>query len=174
MGVNPSKWCSRPISLSLFSGTPVSDTVCEHCPVGHFSASDSSSEPCRPHKNCSSLGFKTLRWGTSTMDSLCATQDKAAMLECSHHHTLCHNGEPSGTRQLAGLGWGGGKATSHACDEVFLTKPQLSTAFYQKQTESFQTSLSAACGGFSSVRLASRFHPFPNSRTSAHQHRAQG
>ncbi|CAF99995.1 unnamed protein product [Tetraodon nigroviridis] len=73
------------------AGTPVSDTVCEHCPVGHFSASDSSTEPCRPHKNCSNLGFKTLRWGTSVMDTLCATQDKAAMLECSHHHTLCHN-----------------------------------------------------------------------------------
>ncbi|TWW79461.1 Tumor necrosis factor receptor superfamily member 11B [Takifugu flavidus] len=73
------------------AGTPVSDTVCERCPVGHFSASDSSTEPCQPHRNCSNLGFKTLRWGTSTTDSLCATQDKAAMLECSDHHALCHN-----------------------------------------------------------------------------------
>lgn len=73
-------------------GTPVSDTVCEHCPAGHFSPSDSSSEPCQPHRNCSDLGLKTLQWGTSTSDSLCATQDKTATLECSQHHTLCHNG----------------------------------------------------------------------------------
>lgn len=74
-------------------GTPVSDTVCKHCPAGHFSTSDSSSDPCQPHRNCSDLGLKTLRWGTSTSDSLCATQDKTATLECSQHHTLCHNGE---------------------------------------------------------------------------------
>lgn len=38
--------------------------------------------------------------------------------------------------------------TSHACDDVFLTKPKLSTVLYQKQTESFQTFLSSARGGF--------------------------
>ncbi|XP_042346187.1 tumor necrosis factor receptor superfamily member 11B-like [Plectropomus leopardus] len=69
-------------------GTPVSDTVCERCPTGYFSSGDSSTEPCQPHRNCSSLGLKTLRWGTSTSDSLC--QDKSATLECSQHHTLCH------------------------------------------------------------------------------------
>ncbi|XP_034436906.1 tumor necrosis factor receptor superfamily member 11B-like [Hippoglossus hippoglossus] len=74
-------------------GTPVSDTACEHCPPGHFSAGSSATEPCQRHRNCSDLGLKTLRWGTSTSDSLCGSQDKAATLECSQHHTLCHTGE---------------------------------------------------------------------------------
>lgn len=68
-------------------GTPLSDTVCERCPAGHFSASQSSTEPCRPHRNCSSLGLKTLQWGTSSMDSVCS-QDKT--LDCYHHQSLCH------------------------------------------------------------------------------------
>ncbi|KAG8010213.1 Tumor necrosis factor receptor superfamily member 11B, partial [Nibea albiflora] len=66
-------------------GTPVSDTVCKRCPPGYFSTSDSATEPCQPHKNCSDLGLKTLRWGTSTTDSVCGT------LECSQHQTVCHN-----------------------------------------------------------------------------------
>uniref|UniRef100_A0A3Q3W9R8 TNFR-Cys domain-containing protein n=1 Tax=Mola mola TaxID=94237 RepID=A0A3Q3W9R8_MOLML len=61
------------------AGTPVSDTVCKHCPAGYFSASDSSTEACQPHRNCSNLGLKTLRWGTSTSDSVCATQDKTSL-----------------------------------------------------------------------------------------------
>ncbi|KAG7474901.1 tumor necrosis factor receptor superfamily member 11B [Solea senegalensis] len=69
-------------------GTPVSDTVCEQCPPGHFSAGSSATEPCQPHRNCSDFGLKTLRWGTSTSDSLC--QERTATLECSQHHTLCH------------------------------------------------------------------------------------
>ncbi|XP_029361192.1 tumor necrosis factor receptor superfamily member 11B [Echeneis naucrates] len=68
-------------------GTPLSDTVCQQCPPGHFSIGSSSTEPCRPHRNCSDLGLKTLRWGTSTSDSLC--QDKMGTLDCSQHHTLC-------------------------------------------------------------------------------------
>ncbi|KAM9352785.1 tumor necrosis factor receptor superfamily member 11B-like [Symphorus nematophorus] len=71
-------------------GTPVSDTVCKRCPAGHFSSSDSSTEPCQPHRNCSDLGLKTMRWGTSTSDSFCGNQDKPLTLECSQHHTLCH------------------------------------------------------------------------------------
>ncbi|XP_060906950.1 tumor necrosis factor receptor superfamily member 11B-like [Labrus mixtus] len=71
-------------------GTPVSDTVCERCPSGHFSSCGSSTEPCQPHRNCSDLGLKTLRWGTSTLDSLCCTQDKTALLDCSQHHTMCY------------------------------------------------------------------------------------
>ncbi|XP_045901608.1 tumor necrosis factor receptor superfamily member 11B-like [Micropterus dolomieu] len=71
-------------------GTPVSDTVCERCPAGHFSIGGSSTEPCQPHRNCSDFGLKTLRWGTSTSDSHCGSQDKTATLECSEHHTLCH------------------------------------------------------------------------------------
>ncbi|XP_063736409.1 tumor necrosis factor receptor superfamily member 11B-like isoform X2 [Eleginops maclovinus] len=70
-------------------GTPVSDTTCESCPPGHFSSRDSSTEPCQPHKNCSDFGLKTLRWGTSTSDSLCP--DKPPSLECSQQHPLCHN-----------------------------------------------------------------------------------
>ncbi|KAE8288573.1 Tumor necrosis factor receptor superfamily member 11B Osteoprotegerin Precursor [Larimichthys crocea] len=69
------------------SGTPVSDTVCKRCPPGYFSTSDSATEPCQPHRNCSDLGLKTLRWGTSTTDSLCGT----TTLECSQHQTVCHN-----------------------------------------------------------------------------------
>ncbi|XP_068996062.1 tumor necrosis factor receptor superfamily member 11B-like [Embiotoca jacksoni] len=70
-------------------GTPQSDTVCEHCHDGHFSTGGSSSEPCQPHRNCSDSGLKTLRWGTSTSDSICCSPDKKATLECSQHHTLC-------------------------------------------------------------------------------------
>ncbi|KAM9310728.1 tumor necrosis factor receptor superfamily member 11B-like [Pholidichthys leucotaenia] len=72
-------------------GTPVRDTVCERCPEGHFSPGGSSTEPCQPHRNCSNLGLKTRRWGTATSDSLCGPPEKKAMLECSQHHTLCHN-----------------------------------------------------------------------------------
>ncbi|XP_076008653.1 tumor necrosis factor receptor superfamily member 11B-like [Genypterus blacodes] len=71
-------------------GTPASDTACVHCPPGHFSVGGSSAEPCLPHRNCTDLGLKTLRQGTSTSDSLCGGQDKNPTLECSHHHTLCH------------------------------------------------------------------------------------
>ncbi|XP_041648531.1 tumor necrosis factor receptor superfamily member 11B-like isoform X2 [Cheilinus undulatus] len=67
-------------------GTPVSDTVCERCPPGHFSSGGSSTEPCQPHRNCSDFGLKTLRWGTLTSDSVCGT----AVPECSHHHSMCH------------------------------------------------------------------------------------
>lgn len=75
------------------SGTPASDTVCKRCPAGHFSSSDSSAEPCQPHRNCSHLGLKTLRWGSATSDSLCASQDKTAALDCSQHQALCRNGK---------------------------------------------------------------------------------
>lgn len=92
------------------SGTPVSDTVCKRCPAGHFSSSDSSAEPCQPHRNCSHLGLKTLRWGSATSDSLCASQDKTAALDCSQHQALCRNGKrPDRTgRAVGGLrpGWG--------------------------------------------------------------------
>uniref|UniRef100_A0A1A7Z5G5 Tumor necrosis factor receptor superfamily, member 11b n=1 Tax=Iconisemion striatum TaxID=60296 RepID=A0A1A7Z5G5_9TELE len=70
-------------------GTPLTDTVCERCPDGYFSADSSPTDPCQPHRNCSDSGLKTLRWGTSTSDSLCGPLDKKAMLECSQHHSLC-------------------------------------------------------------------------------------
>uniref|UniRef100_UPI0037E6FFBF tumor necrosis factor receptor superfamily member 11B-like n=1 Tax=Semicossyphus pulcher TaxID=241346 RepID=UPI0037E6FFBF len=68
-------------------GTPMSDTVCERCPAGHFSSGGSSTEPCQPHRNCSDLGSKTKRWGTSTSDSVC---DSEGTLDCSQHHAMCH------------------------------------------------------------------------------------
>uniref|UniRef100_A0A672FSJ7 TNF receptor superfamily member 11b n=2 Tax=Salarias fasciatus TaxID=181472 RepID=A0A672FSJ7_SALFA len=67
-------------------GTPVSDTVCEPCPDGYFSAGGSSAEPCQPHRSCSDS--KTLRYGTSTSDAVCDRPHKK--LDCSQHHTLCH------------------------------------------------------------------------------------
>ncbi|XP_008430434.1 tumor necrosis factor receptor superfamily member 11B [Poecilia reticulata] len=67
-------------------GTPESDTVCERCPDGYFSAGGSST--CQPHRLCADFGMKTLRWGTSTSDSLCGSPD---IKDCSQHHTLCHN-----------------------------------------------------------------------------------
>uniref|UniRef100_A0A8C6US12 TNF receptor superfamily member 11b n=1 Tax=Neogobius melanostomus TaxID=47308 RepID=A0A8C6US12_9GOBI len=73
--------------LCSFAGTALSDTVCERCSAGHFSASHSSTELCRPHRNCSSLGLKTRQWGTSSIDSVCGP-DKT--LDCYHHHSLCH------------------------------------------------------------------------------------
>ncbi|XP_040923800.1 tumor necrosis factor receptor superfamily member 11B-like isoform X2 [Betta splendens] len=71
-------------------GTPLSDTACERCPAGHFSAAASASEPCQRHRNCSDLGLKTLRWGTASADSLCDAAGRAAAAECSQQHTLCH------------------------------------------------------------------------------------
>ncbi|KAJ8013204.1 hypothetical protein DPEC_G00050850 [Dallia pectoralis] len=70
-------------------GTPESDTVCETCPRGHFSNRLSASQPCVPHRNCSQLGLKTLRHGTSTQDTLCDNQSKGSVLECTRHRTLC-------------------------------------------------------------------------------------
>ncbi|CAB1321274.1 unnamed protein product [Coregonus sp. 'balchen'] len=74
-------------------GTPEVDTVCEACPQGLFSSRVSASEPCVSHRNCSELGLKTLRLGTTTQDTLCENEAKGSVLECSHHHTQCHTGE---------------------------------------------------------------------------------
>ncbi|XP_047216313.1 tumor necrosis factor receptor superfamily member 11B-like isoform X2 [Girardinichthys multiradiatus] len=72
-------------------GTPESDTLCERCPDGSFSAGSSSTEPCQLHRNCGDFGMKTLKRGTSTSDSLCGSPDIKARLDCSQHYTLCHN-----------------------------------------------------------------------------------
>lgn len=109
-------------------GTPVSDTACERCPAGHFSSGESSTEACQPHRNCSDLGLKTLRWGTSTSNSLCGPQDK-----CSQHHTLCHTGKTYTLKQSlitnmgdfrtnAEQGWFVQcihRTHTHTCDNVF-------------------------------------------------------
>ncbi|XP_004077800.1 tumor necrosis factor receptor superfamily member 11B [Oryzias latipes] len=71
-------------------GTPVSDTVCEPCADGYFSVGGSSTDPCRPHRNCSELGLWTLKWGTSTFNSLCGSPEKRTTLDCSQNHILCH------------------------------------------------------------------------------------
>ncbi|XP_034031128.1 tumor necrosis factor receptor superfamily member 11B-like [Thalassophryne amazonica] len=81
----------RPGYGVLALGTPMSDAVCEPCPPGHFSSDSSSTDPCQPHKNCTDLGLRTLRWGTSTSDSLCSNVDKTATLECSPPHTQCQS-----------------------------------------------------------------------------------
>lgn len=149
----------------------MSDTVCERCPVGHFSASDSSTEPCQPHRNCSNLGFKTLRWGTSTTDSLCATQDKAAMLECSHHHTLCHNGEMFRTPQGS---VGEAPECNLACIRwCFPTKTPIVNSFVSV-TKRILSVVSLRRGGFPRSGPPSRFHSFPSSCVFEHQHRAWG
>uniref|UniRef100_A0A667Z557 TNF receptor superfamily member 11b n=1 Tax=Myripristis murdjan TaxID=586833 RepID=A0A667Z557_9TELE len=71
-------------------GTPESDTKCEPCPPGHFSSGSSSTEPCLPHRNCTDSSLKTLRQGTSTMNTLCENQTKHPVPECSQHHARCH------------------------------------------------------------------------------------
>lgn len=67
-------------------GSPVSDTLCERCSAGYFSAGHST---CQQHRNCSNLGLKTLRWGTVSTDSVCEIQAKSAVLECSHDSKCC-------------------------------------------------------------------------------------
>ncbi|XP_046886336.1 tumor necrosis factor receptor superfamily member 11B-like isoform X1 [Hypomesus transpacificus] len=70
-------------------GTPQSDTVCEPCPQGYFSSVASPIEPCVPHTNCSELGMRSLRAGSTSQDSQCDNQAKSTDLECSRQHTLC-------------------------------------------------------------------------------------
>ncbi|XP_076827449.1 tumor necrosis factor receptor superfamily member 11B-like [Brachyhypopomus gauderio] len=53
------------------TGTPISDTTCEECPPGFFSTVTSTTEPCRPHRDCSQLGLKTTRPGSATQDATC-------------------------------------------------------------------------------------------------------
>ncbi|XP_077063291.1 tumor necrosis factor receptor superfamily member 11B-like isoform X2 [Siphateles boraxobius] len=71
-------------------GTPERNTVCEKCPQGYFSSTSSSTEPCMPHRDCSQLGLKTVRLGTTTQDTLCESENKELTFDCSHQHTECH------------------------------------------------------------------------------------
>ncbi|CAL8289583.1 unnamed protein product [Merluccius merluccius] len=71
-------------------GTPESDTVCERCPPGHFSSRSSPTEPCWAHRNCSALGLKLLRAGSTSSDSICSHPDKNPAPECSQNHIKCN------------------------------------------------------------------------------------
>ncbi|KAG1925169.1 uncharacterized protein LOC120491255 isoform X2 [Pimephales promelas] len=77
-------------------GTPERNTVCEKCPQGYFSSTSSSTEPCMPHRDCTQLGLKTVRLGTTTLDTLCESQNKEFTFDCSHQHTECHTETVSG------------------------------------------------------------------------------
>ncbi|XP_047626592.1 tumor necrosis factor receptor superfamily member 6B [Phacochoerus africanus] len=52
-------------------GTPSQNTQCQACPPGTFSANSSSSEQCRPHRNCTALGLAVNVPGSSFHDALC-------------------------------------------------------------------------------------------------------
>ncbi|EHB17784.1 Tumor necrosis factor receptor superfamily member 6B, partial [Heterocephalus glaber] len=54
-------------------GTPSRNTQCQPCPAGTFSASSSSSEECRPHRNCTALGLALNVPGSSSRDTLCTS-----------------------------------------------------------------------------------------------------
>ncbi|XP_030639102.1 tumor necrosis factor receptor superfamily member 11B-like [Chanos chanos] len=71
-------------------GTPISDTVCEKCPLGHYSSMSSTTEACVPHRNCTQLGLKTLHAGSATEDTVCESDAKDSSHECTHRHTGCH------------------------------------------------------------------------------------
>ncbi|XP_012926289.1 tumor necrosis factor receptor superfamily member 6B isoform X2 [Heterocephalus glaber] len=53
--------------------TPSRNTQCQPCPAGTFSASSSSSEECRPHRNCTALGLALNVPGSSSRDTLCTS-----------------------------------------------------------------------------------------------------
>lgn len=52
-------------------GTPSRNTQCQACPPGTFSDSSSSSEQCRPHRNCTAVGLAVNVPGSSFHDALC-------------------------------------------------------------------------------------------------------
>ncbi|XP_010631725.3 tumor necrosis factor receptor superfamily member 6B [Fukomys damarensis] len=54
-------------------GTPSQNTQCQPCPAGTFSASSSSSEECRPHRNCTALGLALNVPGSSSWDAQCTS-----------------------------------------------------------------------------------------------------
>ncbi|XP_055515648.1 tumor necrosis factor receptor superfamily member 5-like isoform X1 [Leucoraja erinacea] len=53
-------------------GTPLNDTVCEKCPVGTFSGSDSSMEACKNWTLCEKLNLQLDKHGSSEADVKCA------------------------------------------------------------------------------------------------------
>ncbi|XP_026881371.2 tumor necrosis factor receptor superfamily member 11B-like [Electrophorus electricus] len=69
-------------------GTPDSDTVCEECRPGFFSSMTSATEPCQHHRNCSQLGLKTARPGSSAQDTACEGEYAS---DCSPQDTDCYD-----------------------------------------------------------------------------------
>nr|XP_004669517.2 tumor necrosis factor receptor superfamily member 6B [Jaculus jaculus] len=55
----------------IVPGTPSQNTQCRPCPTGTFSTSSSSSEQCRPHRNCTAMGLAINVPGSSFRDTLC-------------------------------------------------------------------------------------------------------
>ncbi|XP_066297496.1 uncharacterized protein [Branchiostoma lanceolatum] len=65
-------WQSSIVDKCLIhlAGTPVSDTVCGPCPDGTFSNRESLTK-CRTWRNCTAMGMKTIRNGTSIRNARC-------------------------------------------------------------------------------------------------------
>ncbi|XP_006881653.1 PREDICTED: tumor necrosis factor receptor superfamily member 5 [Elephantulus edwardii] len=61
-------------------GTGVSDTVCEPCPIGHFSNVSSALEKCHPWTSCSSKDLVELRAGTNMTDAICGSWPRSRAL----------------------------------------------------------------------------------------------
>ncbi|XP_058876255.1 tumor necrosis factor receptor superfamily member 1B [Acipenser ruthenus] len=55
----------------LQPGDAFTDTTCQRCPAGHYSNQTSSTELCRAHTNCSSLGQAVFLQGSDTRDGVC-------------------------------------------------------------------------------------------------------
>ncbi|CAH1240353.1 TNFRSF11B [Branchiostoma lanceolatum] len=56
-------------------GTPNSDVVCRKCKQGTFSDVTSNTAPCRPHKNCTTLGLTFKQHGSRHRDAICGASD---------------------------------------------------------------------------------------------------
>ncbi|KAI1894203.1 hypothetical protein AGOR_G00113410 [Albula goreensis] len=69
-------------------GTPVSDTLCEKCPEGYFSSTESATEHCTPHRKCGEMGLRTLHPGTATQDTVC-DDEPTSDPNCSQQHLQC-------------------------------------------------------------------------------------
>uniref|UniRef100_A0A8C6Y9M9 TNF receptor superfamily member 11b n=1 Tax=Naja naja TaxID=35670 RepID=A0A8C6Y9M9_NAJNA len=71
-------------------GTPETDTVCERCPEGYFSADTSSKAACQMHTNCRALNLRLVQKGDSTHDNVCQGEDSDKLdQQCGIDVTLC-------------------------------------------------------------------------------------
>ncbi|XP_041130009.1 tumor necrosis factor receptor superfamily member 8 [Polyodon spathula] len=55
----------------LQPGNAFTDTTCQRCPAGHHSTQTSSTERCRAHTDCASLGQAVFLQGSDTRDEVC-------------------------------------------------------------------------------------------------------